>query len=134
MQTSDIQKRIDGIATAMLGRTKPRTIHFTLDAHGSPHVYISHNPKMTDSYHDEVSAFFKLGDRGSDTIDAILSKAEAYVAALPTREEADLALFRDKLADTIEHGKRVGIDVEDVNPLIEAMKRLSENALTHQPA
>ena len=62
-----------------------------------------------------------------------IDNADAIIAGLPSIEEARMAEFTNLLAQTIEMGKAHGIDVQFVNPLTEAMKRLSENALTHQP-
>lgn len=132
MHTDDIQKRIDAIAATMSGRTKVCAVNFEIGASVEPRAYIRHNPKLSSNWNDEEGMFFKVG-RDGDTIDAILTAAQAWASKLPTREETDLAIFRDKLADTIEHGNRIGVDIEVVNPLMEAMKRLSENVLTHQP-
>ena len=131
MQTEDVQTRIDTIAKAMSGRTKLVSVSFWMDANVESKVYINHNPKFTDEYRDNVAMFFNLG-RDGDSIDAILGAAEEWAASLPTRDEAERASFMDKLAGVIEHGRRIGIEDGFVNPLVEMMKRLSENALTHQ--
>ena len=131
MGTDDIQKRIDAISQTMSGRTKVCAVSFELGAHIEPRVYIRHNPQFSSNWNEEQGMFFKVG-RDGESIEAVLNVAQAWASSLPSKEEADLAAFRDKLADTIEHGTRIGVDIEVVNPLMEAMKRLSENAITHQ--
>lgn len=133
MDHREIQKRVDSIELAMRGKTKTKAVHFTQEAHAVPYVYISHNPKLTDNWHDEEAKFLRLG-KGIDTVEALLDAADAFAASLPTKDEAERAAFLGKLSDTIEYGHKIGIEVEFVNPLVEAVKRLSENALTHQPA
>lgn len=54
--------------------------------------------------------------------------------ALPSAEQAKLNNFMGKIGKLIDAGKSEGIDVDYLNPLIDSMKRLSENVITHQPA
>jgi len=131
MTADEIQTRIDAIAKAMEGRTKVGTVTYWLDNHGPQKVHIRHNPKFTGEWHDDVSQSFRTGVNG-DTPADILDAADAWAASLPTRDEAERAAFMDKLAGVIEHGKRIGIEDGFVNPLLDLMKKLSENALTHQ--
>jgi hypothetical protein len=69
---------------------------------------------------------------GADFAEA-LSKAIAFIKELPTAEQAKLHHFMGKLGKLIDAGKDDGIEVAYLNPLIESMKRLSENVITHQP-
>lgn len=131
MNTTEIQTRIDAIAKAMSGRTKVRYCSFDIKANEAPKIFISHNPKFTGKWEDDVSQSFQVGRDGGAPA-AILDAADAWVAALPTRDEAERAAFMDKLAGVIEHGKRIGIEDGFVNPLLDLMKKLSENALTHR--
>jgi hypothetical protein len=69
-----------------------------------------------------------------DDFDQAIKKAVAYIKALPTAEQAKLNNFMGKLGKLIDAGKSEGIDVDYLNPLLDSMKRLSENVITHQPA
>jgi hypothetical protein len=42
--------------------------------------------------------------------------------------------FMGKLGNLIDAGKDEGIEVDYLNPLLDTMKRLSENVITYQPA
>lgn len=50
------------------------------------------------------------------------------------KSQRTLRAFMEKLGDVIDLGKSEGIEVSFVNPLVETMKRLSENIITHQAA
>ena len=63
-----------------------------------------------------------------------LRKATSFIKALPTAEQAKLHHFMNKLGKLIDAGKADGIDVDYLNPLLDSMKRLSENVITHQPS
>lgn len=67
-----------------------------------------------------------------DNLTTVFAEARTVIAALPSPEQARHDAFVKLLATTIETGKRNGIDVDFVNPLIATMKRLSKNALTDQ--
>jgi len=54
-----------------------------------------------------------------------------HIDNLPTPEEAEHQEFLKLLARVVEKGRDVGIDDLVINPLVEAMKKLSENAITH---
>jgi len=131
VNTDEIQARIDAIAESVTGRTKLRYCSFDIKAHEAPVVFISHNPKFTNDYADEVSRVFRVGSQGETPAD-ILDAADDWAASLPTRDEAERTAFMDKLAGVIEHGRRIGIEDGFVNPLLDLMKKLSENAITHQ--
>lgn len=95
---------------------------------------------------DGRSKFFLhgyLGDTGTedfgefiyfdlDKYDEAFENARATVLDLPSLEEQRRERFRRQLANLIDEGNRFGIDVDFLNPLTETMKKLSENAITHQ--
>ena len=62
-----------------------------------------------------------------------LRKAQAHIAAMPSAEQARLQSFMSKLGNLIDVGRDEGIAVDFLNPLLETMKRLSENVITYQP-
>jgi hypothetical protein len=66
------------------------------------------------------------------SFDEALRKAIAFVNELPSADQAKLRHFMGQLGRLIDTGKSVGIDVDYLNPLLDTMKRLSENVITHQ--
>lgn len=128
MDTTTIQSRIDAIAKGMTAKALPQAkAEFDLRSHAEPVVFVSWASKATGTYADENKFFH-------GTMEAILVDAEAYVAGLPSPEEARMSAFLTALSDAIALGKQNDIDVEFVNPLVALMKRLSKNALQHHPA
>lgn len=123
MNTTEIQKRIDAIATAMLAKALPQpAAEFELTSHADPQVILKwKTDDIYNGYH------FIRGH-----LDAIFDEADAYVAALPSPEEAKMTAFLSALGKAVDLGKKNDIDVEVVNPLVALMKRLSKNALQHQ--
>jgi len=69
--------------------------------------------------------------KGKSTAD-ILRKMHTLIANLPSQEEARMKEFMGALSDVIELGRKSGIEVDFVNPLVDTMRRLSANILTDQ--
>jgi hypothetical protein len=69
---------------------------------------------------------------GKDFAEA-LKAATAFIKGLPSAEQAKLHNFMGKLGKLIDDGKSDGIEVDYLNPLLDTMKRLSENVITYQP-
>lgn len=63
---------------------------------------------------------------------SVLAKAVAFIGDLPTAEQAKLNNFMGKLGSLIDAAKEDGIQVEYLNPLLDSMKRLSENIITYK--
>lgn len=125
MNTDDIQKRLDAIATAMTAKGKVRPeARFALNSHAEASVSV-HWFKGPKSFYADDGAYFR------GPIETALAEAEAHVAALPSPEEQRMSDFMAALAETIELGRKNDIDVEFVNPLMALMKKLSKNALRH---
>lgn len=59
--------------------------------------------------------------------------AHNWLWAAPSIAEQQKSEFVNKMAELIDEGRKIGIDVEFINPLTEAMRKLSENALTFTP-
>ena len=126
MKTNDIQMRIDVMPARMTakGIVKP-SVNFRVNANEvlsvDAHWYAGAN------YRDFKSEHVK-----GDTPEEALLAFEAWIDSLPSIEEARRSEFMSALASVIELGKDSGIEVDFVNPLVETMKRLSENAITDQ--
>jgi len=61
-----------------------------------------------------------------------VAQVDEHINSLPTPEEAEHQEFLKLLARVVEKGKDIGVDGLVLNPLIESMKRLSENVITHR--
>jgi hypothetical protein len=68
-----------------------------------------------------------------DTFDEVLQEAMAMIDALPSAEQAKLHRFMGQLGRLIDEGRSDGIETDYLNPLLDTMKRLSENVITYQP-
>ena len=128
MTIADVQKRVDAMPAALSAKgVKWPSADFTIRGNEAPQGYISW-PKEGRFTGNEYK-FFR-----ADTAAEILDAMEGHIAGLPAIEEACMKEFMTALSDVIELGRQNGIDVEFINPLTEAMKRLSSNILTDQRA
>ncbi|RWX28470.1 hypothetical protein EHH54_32460 [Rhizobium leguminosarum] len=122
----DVQKRVDAMPTAMnaKGLREPRA---SIDIRGNEDLQgmLSWSDKRT-SYGTKYEWV-----KGKTVAD-ILRKMDAFIAKLPSPEEARMREFMGALSDVIELGRKNGIEVDFVNPLVDTMRRLSENILTDQ--
>lgn len=110
------------------GKVRP-SVEFRLEANARVSIQMRwQKPYSNNDWEGEYEVF-----AGNDFAE-VLKKAKAFIKALPTAEQAKLNNFMGKLGKLIDAGKSEGIDVDYLNPLIDSMKRLSENILTHQPA
>lgn len=124
MDINSIQKRLDALAEGMAAKAvREPSASFSLDSHKELSVNVSQKGKNDRSWRDYE--WFK------GTPEQALAEAEAYVAALPSPEQARMQAFMESLGATIELGKSADIDVDFVNPPVVLMKQLSKNALTH---
>lgn len=126
MEVNEIQRRLDVMVSALLGKGKIQPdARFVVSANAPTLVSVSWVKRnAVQKYDRDYKAFTAPG--------AILADAEAFIAALPDLETERMAEFTERLAATIEMGREIGVDAEFVNPLVEAMKRLSENAIMDQ--
>lgn len=126
LTVADVQKRIDPMPAAMgaKGLKKP-AVRFTLEANAELHGTLEWECKK--------GAFRSAYEfvRGKSAPE-ILTKMEAFIAKLPSPDETRMKEFMTSLSDVIELGRENGISVEFINPLTEAMQRLSSNILTDQ--
>lgn len=126
MDTREIQKRIDIMPAAMLAKGKRMPdVSFELRTNAETIIYIK-SAKQGAHWADDWKHI--KGDTIADMLDA----ADAWIAALPSPEETRMKEFMTALSDVIELGRKSGVEVEFVNPLVDTMKRLSSNILTDQ--
>lgn len=126
MKSTDIQKCIDAIQVALAAKGKSRAdVRFTIAAHSSLQACIRWNKPEGDYEYE----FFH-----GETFEETIGKADAFVSELPGAEETKFREFMASLGSVIELGRKNDIDDDFLNPLTEAMKQLSKNALTDQRA
>ena len=63
----------------------------------------------------------------------LFSKAYEKIDELPSIEDAKRDAFIASIGKLIDQGREIGVEVDFLNPLTEMMKKLSSNAITHQP-
>ncbi|MHC2163096.1 hypothetical protein [Bradyrhizobium ottawaense] len=68
------------------------------------------------------------------SFDEALGKAMSFIKKLPSADQAKLHEFMGALGKLIDAGNADGISVDFMNPLLDTMKRLSENVITYKPA
>jgi hypothetical protein len=125
MDQQEIQLRLDALSNAMTAaHLKQPAPCIILNPHADSCVMVRWG-----SYRDGDEAVNCF--RAVDLADAF-AEAEAFLTTIPSQSERERTEFLNAVGKAAELGRQYGIDAEFVNPLTEAMKRLSENALTHQ--
>jgi hypothetical protein len=109
------------------GKAKPE-VTFIADANASLAITMNWTKPYSPNEWDREYKYFS----GKDFAEA-LKAATAFVKGLPSAEQAKLHNFMGKLGSIIDAAKDDGIAVDYLNPLLDTMKRLSENVITHQP-
>lgn len=126
MDALAIREKMNDLSRAMLGKAlRNPTAQVMIEAHVAPLVYMH--------WDDEAYAYGKTEIIRDPDLNQAITDAFAFVANLPTAEEAKRQQFMTSLAKVIDLGRENGIEVDFLNPLAETMKRLSENAITYQP-
>jgi hypothetical protein len=127
---SDIYAAINPLP-AMLsekGKVKPEAT-FMIHANASISILLGwKRPFAPNDWETDCECFV------GGTFDEVFEKVVAFIKALPSADQAKLHHFMGKLGNLIDAGKDEGIEVDYLNPLMDTMKRLSENVITYQPA
>lgn len=135
MDSIEIQARVDALSKAMTAKgLREPVASLSFESHK---VEASVCLRWTDvtklsgrySHLDHSYEFIK-----ASTLIEAFDKADEFVAALPSADEAKMKQFMGALANVIDLGRTNGIEVEFLNPLQATMKSLSENVLTDQRA
>jgi len=114
-------------ALSAKGKTEPE-VALHLEANAGISILLTWRKRHSvHSYDREYKTFF------GDSFDHALEKAAAFIGELPSEKQARLHDFMASLGKLIDAGKSDGIDIDYMNPLIDTMKRLSENVITFQP-
>ena len=123
---ADVQKRIDPLPASMSAKgLRQPNAQITITANSEMHGHLSWKDKR--EHYGSVYEFAR-----GKTAAEILGKMEAFIAKLPAPEETRMKEFMAALSQAIDLGRENGIAVEFINPLTEAMQRLSNNILTDQ--
>jgi hypothetical protein len=117
---------IPGMLTAK-GKVKPE-VAFRIEANAAVGISLSYQKAYAANTWDNEYHHFN-----GDDFAAALGEALAFIDDLPSAEDAKLHNFMGKLGSLIDFARDDGIKVDYLNPLLETMKRLSENVITHQP-
>lgn len=126
MHTEAIQARINAMPALMAAKgLRGPDAEMDIRANAEPRVMLRW-AKDTPYGNTE----YKFLDAKTPT--AVLAAAEAYIAALPSIDETRRANFQTALGKVIDLGRETGVEVDYVNPLVETMKRISENAIIDQ--
>lgn len=126
-----VQKRIDAMPERMAakGKTRPDA-QLTLRGNASGYVYLHWQSENRDIFADnEMISFDDISGVG-----AALDATDEWIAALPSKEEAERDEFLQMIANAVDFGRARGFDAEMINPLTDMMRRISSNAITYQPA
>lgn len=126
MTYEEIQKRVNDLSAAMLAKemSQPRA-QLMIKANEELTVYMEWADKST-TYGTSYDCV-----RAANPAEAF-SKAEAFIAARPSAEQARMNEFLGVLGKAIDLGNQYGIDADYMNPLVASMKKLSENIITFQ--
>ena len=124
-----MQAALSDIVTAMMGRglVKPNATLW-LDANTEPRIHVSWKMKDIAGYDARNDKFQSFCNKNG--LDQSILDARSFIEAMPPKAERDRQMFMEQLSETIEIGKRIGIEDGFVNPLLDMMKKLSENAIT----
>lgn len=109
------------------GKVRP-VVEFTIEANAKLCIGLKWKKPYSNSEWENEYEWFS----GED-FNKILSEAKSYINDLPSAEQAKLNHFMGKLGNLIDAGKDEGIGVDYLNPLLDTMKRLSENVITYRP-
>ena len=85
--------------------------------------------RLTESFGSVLCEHF----HGED-FNALFLRARAWIESQKTPDELRKEKFIAQLGRVIDEGKEIGFDVDFMNPLVETMKRLSENVLEFRAA
>lgn len=128
MDTKIAQKRVDDLSAAMVdkGLRAPKA-ELQIESLSRPSVYL----RWTD---ESKPIGFSSQWFQSEAPGKALDEASAFIANLPSPEQARLNEFLGALGKVIDLGKQHGIEADYLNPLVASMKKLSENIITDQRA
>ena len=129
MTIEEIQTALAELVAAMVEKGVPAPkVDCTIKPHGeNPCVYMSAKYKWT-GFEGDNSMFCY-----AETVPECIDKARAYIAALPSPEEAVTREYLTRVASAIDYATEHSIADEYVNPLRGVSCAMTENLLTKEP-
>lgn len=88
--------------------------------------------RVTEDYSSAISFFPEV--QTEEEIPLLFQQAREWVAKQKSPRVIRQEQFLASLGRVIDEGNALGFDIEFMNPLVESMRRLSENVLEYKPA
>ncbi len=109
------------------GKVKPEVV-LLIDANAGLTILLKWDkPYRNNNWEQDCECFSEA------TFDEAFDKATSFIRELPSAEQAKLHHFMGKLGGIIDSARDDGIALDYLNPLLDTMKRLSENVITYKP-
>ncbi|MDQ5916738.1 MAG: hypothetical protein QG584_2632 [Pseudomonadota bacterium] len=131
MSLQDIYNIINPLPAMLLekGRINPR-VSVDIEANTSRvYIWLIFRKVIKPTYEGEESRILCVGN----TFDEAMENALKKISELPSAKDENTHNFMRELAALIESGDKIGLDLEYMAPLTDAMKKLTDNILTYQP-
>ena len=125
MDAKEIQKRLDDLVLKMTERVMVTPSAKAMFEDGKP-------PFVLLSWNEGGASGYKSIVGKKENIHEAFELASAELSAIPPKADRDRAEFTRLLAQVIDKGNDIGIEVDMLNPLQAMMQKLSENAITYQ--
>lgn len=134
MYLTEIQTRLNALSDLMLKKgLRSPSAQLDIESHKGQRLFVRYNPDVSLSEKGSELSDRKYEWFNAPTLEEAFEKAKSWVAVQPDFETRRREEFQSALGRLIDLGRDNGIEVDYLNPLMETAKRLSENALTHQP-
>lgn len=126
MDSTKIQAEADGFVAAMVSRglKKPQATIM---------IKSNEQPLVMLRWDEDGVTNGRLEIQRGETIEEAVSSSWDVIEAIPPKADRDRAEFTRLLAQVIDKGNDIGIEVDMLNPLQAMMQKLSENAITYRP-
>lgn len=130
MTPSDIHTECLAIEALMTSRGfhRPEVAFFVNFFAGRPFC-LKVEMRTTEDYNSAVTYYPDV--KTQEEIPALFEEARKWVAAQKDPKTLRREQFIANLGRVIDEGNTLGLDVEFMNPLVESMRRLSENVLEY---
>jgi hypothetical protein len=113
------------------GFLRPEVAFFVNFFGGKP--YSLQVQMRTNETYDSMISFYPDAQT-EDQIPDLFTKAREWVAAQKDPKTLRREQFIANLGRVIDEGNILGLEVEFMNPLVESMRKLSENVIEYRPA
>lgn len=125
MTTEQIQAALDELVTAMMGKGIVTPLAEYMIKRGCESIIWLWSDYGAPAFDGEY-----LHQIGGDTPDELLANARAYIAAMPSPEQAVITKHMGLLAAVVDHGREHSLPDEYVVPAHVALQAMTDNLLT----